>query len=612
MPHEPYLTVIVPIGAMAGRLGNLNSWLSEAIYRDIKIILVHDDKNDETHKELKEVLSLYDSKNIQFISGEFNGPGAARNYGLKRVRTEWFAFWDADDLPVVKEFESMVDQARTAGKKVAQGQFRVSNAITGSVTRFSKYSSGSWDLQIAKNPGIWRFAFETAEFSGVTFPEISMGEDQVFLAKLGIQEKDVYITKNIVYGYVVGSPNQLTASTKVIEDLIVARRSLAALIRELNSSNHRLATAMLMKQQLTLIKRKVGFSNRILAILFLHKLLFKKLPKNLAILWGLLTKKYSLVTPNQIYLQGGLGNQLFQTSALIDFSEGNPSTIVGNIKDGERRPFVFDLLQFSTNQLNVEIRTNTFRKIKVKYLNFSLRISGQFSDNNRKLHKLYLLIVKQLLQIGFNAFDREKKLVIARGVGFDSRLERRDSNTLYVGYFQSERYAKNLRDVLRASLKIIIESNEILKVMEHNTENREILVLHIRLGDYAENPKFGNLSSEYFEGVVGVAISYRSFDDYWIFSNDPGKAQKIIAGVKDLQFRTVSQESFSDAENLAAMSLGTTFILSNSTFGWWGAYLSNAELKYGSVFFPQPWFEQIESPQLLAPKEWFPVTSFDK
>ena len=91
------LTIVVPISSMAGRLNNLSSWLCEALDFDVEVRLVHDFHDEDTSREVQELLRKLNNKNIIFLEMKFGSPGLARNHGLKDANSKWVMFVDSDD-----------------------------------------------------------------------------------------------------------------------------------------------------------------------------------------------------------------------------------------------------------------------------------------------------------------------------------------------------------------------------------------------------------------------------------------------------------------------------------------------------------------------------------
>jgi hypothetical protein len=54
------------------------------------------------------------------------------------------------------------------------------------------------------------------------------------------------------------------------------------------------------------------------------------------------------------------------------------------------------------------------------------------------------------------------------------------------------------------------------------------------------------------------------------------------------------------------MSRASDLIISNSTFSWWSAYISNKET---NVVAPNKWFRDLEDPKMLIPEHWHQVDS---
>jgi uncharacterized protein YidB (DUF937 family) len=58
------LSVIIPMTRMAGRMQNLDSWLSNSAGLPINIVIVHDIQDSFTAEELKELVKKYNNLKI--------------------------------------------------------------------------------------------------------------------------------------------------------------------------------------------------------------------------------------------------------------------------------------------------------------------------------------------------------------------------------------------------------------------------------------------------------------------------------------------------------------------------------------------------------------------
>ena len=109
------------------------------------------------------------------------------------------------------------------------------------------------------------------------------------------------------------------------------------------------------------------------------------------------------------------------------------------------------------------------------------------------------------------------------------------------------------------------------------------IALHIRRGDFLINSlNHNNLTIEYYKDALSCFDSDR---EVIIFSDDPEwcKSQDLFSDE-----RFLVSESDSSYVDLCLMSMCSDFIIANSTFSWWGAWLSNNQSK--SVIAPSKWF----------------------
>lgn len=92
----PKVSVIIPTYNCAKYLLiAVNSVLNQT-FHDFEIIIVDDGSTDNTKEILKNYIKEYQNK-IRYFYQENNGPGAARNKGIKEAKGEYVAFLDSDD-----------------------------------------------------------------------------------------------------------------------------------------------------------------------------------------------------------------------------------------------------------------------------------------------------------------------------------------------------------------------------------------------------------------------------------------------------------------------------------------------------------------------------------
>jgi len=121
------------------------------------------------------------------------------------------------------------------------------------------------------------------------------------------------------------------------------------------------------------------------------------------------------------------------------------------------------------------------------------------------------------------------------------------------------------------------------------------VAIHVRRGDYVDNPFYVDLmETEYY----GKAMAEFPGADFLVFSDDIEwcKKQDIFAGCE-------FSEGKDEVEDLNLMASCTGHIIANSSYSWWGAYLSPHG---GKVIAPKEWYTDMEERTLL-PEEWIKI-----
>jgi hypothetical protein len=170
-------------------------------------------------------------------------------------------------------------------------------------------------------------------------------------------------------------------------------------------------------------------------------------------------------------------------------------------------------------------------------------------------------------------------------------------NLLLEGYFQSEKYFINNKDYIINLFKPTEHIRQTILTSLPNVQNS--ISIHIRRGDYLNFPDFHPQQSlEYYMSAINLLGIDR---DYLIFSDDLNGIKTMFDFLPNKQFVSLGK----DYLDLYAISMCEHNIISNSTFGWWGAYLNDNKNK--KVVGPNKWFgpsyTHLNSSDIL-PNEW--------
>lgn len=248
------LTVIVPIRPSLDDSKNVFGWIESEDARYIHFVLVLD-------RPTSAILQLWeefggrirvspDAPQVDVVVGNFGGPGRARNAGLIHADTQYVAFWDSDDHPNITQVIKHLISIKLQQPKLIIGSFEVVREGR------EKQIFRTCNLhQLARNPGLWRclIPFETIE--EMKFPDILLGEDQVFLANVLARSPQIEFLEDVFYSYVYGNSSQLTA-TKDYSDLAKAENLLSGIdVKNTSKEEREFIYNLSTKQLLTMLIR---------------------------------------------------------------------------------------------------------------------------------------------------------------------------------------------------------------------------------------------------------------------------------------------------------------------------------------------------------------------
>ena len=275
-----------------------------------------------------------------------------------------------------------------------------------------------------------------------------------------------------------------------------------------------------------------------------------------------------------IVINGGIGNQLFKIFATISYYIDNSQNyILYTTNDNGYRKYYWDTL-FSNISHKVQDKIDITEKYVAPYFHY-------------------------------------KEIPIF------------NNDTVLEGYFQSHKYFEKNINKIRRIIGIDEHINKVLTKYPEYTNNKTITI-HYRMGDYfnlqllhpVQKPKYYiealktlvNKGVDIYEHEIlyfGEVNDREVVDDYNRVIND---ALKELYG-KDLKYKKVSDD-IPDWQQLLIMTSSKHYIIGNSTFSWFGAYLSSAIDPI--ICYPNTWLGPNYAGTItddLFPEGWIKISN---
>ncbi len=176
-------------------------------------------------------------------------------------------------------------------------------------------------------------------------------------------------------------------------------------------------------------------------------------------------------------------------------------------------------------------------------------------------------------------------------------------NSSISGYFQSEKYFTHHSDSIRQTfLRFKPEiQKQINSIVLQLPLNKSLTAIHVRRGDYLNKQEFHPVQDISYYNAAKKEITIND-QAYLIFSDDMEWCQENF---DDSHYFINSGNPFVD---LGLMAFCDDFIIANSSFSWWGAWLSVNDKK--TIVTPKNWFGYRNShlsTKDLIPESWIQI-----
>jgi hypothetical protein len=180
--------------------------------------------------------------------------------------------------------------------------------------------------------------------------------------------------------------------------------------------------------------------------------------------------------------------------------------------------------------------------------------------------------------------------------------------TLYQGFFQSEQFFYDAKDLIKANF--IIKENfteEFNRKFGELYRGQTIIAVHIRQTDY-KNLQHTQLGSEditlpirYYKKIIA---GYNGKNVHFIFVSDD--VTFVTDNFSDIPNKTISGDT--EIIDLQHLMNADVCVISNSSYGWWGAWLNSKKDKI--VYCPKYYMGyhlKKEIPDNIYPADWIQV-----
>lgn len=287
-----------------------------------------------------------------------------------------------------------------------------------------------------------------------------------------------------------------------------------------------------------------------------------------------------------INLIGGLGNQMFQYAAGRALS----------LKRGD--PLRLDISGFSNYGLHQGFELE-------RIFNCTAEIANETDVRGILGWQSSPLIRRVVSRSSMSAF-RRKSFVVEPHFHYWHGINNVPCDWYLSGYWQSEKYFSDVAEQIRRDFFFRLPLENENSKLANKINQVNAVSLHVRRGDYANNPvttaTHGLCTIDYYRAAIEHVAERVRQPYFFIFSDDITWVKNNLK--MDFQHHYVDNNNGAESYNdMRLMSMCNHHVIANSSFSWWGAWLNEDSEKI--VIAPKRWFNNhLAQTKDLFPRGW--------
>jgi hypothetical protein len=271
-----------------------------------------------------------------------------------------------------------------------------------------------------------------------------------------------------------------------------------------------------------------------------------------------------------VRLKGGLGNQLFCYAAARRLAWANDAELVLDDVTG----FKFDY------------------RYKRKYALNNFRIHARLANRGEQMEPLGR--IRRLMARKTSALRplNQRRYIEQVGVDFDPGildLCLQEGTTYFDPFGQSEHYFRDIRELIQQDLEMPEPAEQLAQDVADCINRSASVALHVRWFDDGALPQSSNMSLDYYALAIQRLLEKVDGAHFFLFSDRPQEASAILSPLLRGHNCTIVQSNGpgdSVATDFWLMRQCRHFVVGNSTFAWWAAWLGECRHDGSHIFAP--------------------------
>ena len=290
-----------------------------------------------------------------------------------------------------------------------------------------------------------------------------------------------------------------------------------------------------------------------------------------------------------VELKGGLGNQLFQYALGRSLAHQHKTDLAVD------RQF---LMNRKVTGQNIVYRNFDLDLLSIHPVEATSFISRRYGTSGSLPGRIVKRFLNRTIQSGPLRYVEEQTPFQQ-----DIRIRQAGKNLYLCGYWQSVQYFQAVENELKAELQFANPVPSFANGLAEDIQEKKSVCVHVRRSDFVTNSRHNIIQTDYYQQAEQMIRQRGIAPIFYVFSDDIDWCRTHLRFDGPTVFVGDEYAGERAGTYLHLMTLCRHFIIPNSTFSWWAAWLSKHVDKV--VIVPKNWVYDrgtfIKSDELVYP-----------